>query len=147
MSTRSSQQLMRNPSDDRDSPLMKQRRTIRYVTAALAAAVAVIYFLIGFRVVSVLEIPQYQDFGLAAGCAYALGAILLVLFDYRVLWVLGAVLQAVVIFTYFDVASVRTPTFELWGILIRIAQVIILIGLIALEIRRPLPPPEKPIED
>jgi hypothetical protein len=147
MSTRLSSQLTHDPTNAGDLQLMKHRRTIRYFAATLSAVVAVIYFLIGFRVVTVLDNPENQSFGIAAGLAYALGFVLLVTFDRRTLWILGATFQMVVIFTYFDVASVRIPSFEIWGIVLRIVQVVILVTLLYLEVRRPLPPPEKPLED
>jgi hypothetical protein len=62
----------------------------------------------------------------------------LLVYDRRTLWILGAILQVFVIFTYFDLASQRTPAFEAWGILLRIAQAIILIALVYLETRLPL---------
>lgn len=146
MSIRSGREWISAPADTGAIKVTKQRRTIRYLAAALAAVAAVIYFMIGFRVVTVLNTPEYQTFGIAAGLAYVLGAVLLAALDHRVVGTLGAILQAVVIYTYFDVAAERIPTFELWGIVLRIVQVLILIALIYLEVRRPLPPPEKPVE-
>ena len=49
-----------------------------------------------------------------------------------------------VIYTYFNLASQRTPAFEVWGILIRIAQVMILVALVYLEVRLPLEHPAGP---
>ena len=108
----------------------KRRRMVRYFTAAMAGLTAVMYFLIGFQVVSVVENTGEQAaFGIPAGLAYALAALLLVVFDRRVLWVLGAILQVFIIYTYFDLAPDRTPSYEVWGILIRVAQTAILGGL------------------
>jgi hypothetical protein len=116
---------------------MERRRKIRIFAGALSGLTAVIYFLIGFNVVSVVENAD-QLFGIFAGVAYAFGAWLLLAYDRRTLWILGAILQVFVIFTYFDLASQRTPAFEAWGILLRIAQAIILIALVYLETRLPL---------
>jgi hypothetical protein len=41
--------------------------------------------------------PSMVFFGLSAGSAFLLGALLLVAFDRRVLWILGATLQLVVV--------------------------------------------------
>jgi hypothetical protein len=41
-------------------------------------------------------------------------------------------------YTYFNLAAQRTPAYEVWGILIRIAQLMILIALVYLEVRLPL---------
>lgn len=114
-------------------------RAIRYFAALVAALIAVIYFLIGFNVVSVIDRPSDQVFGLPAGIAYALGALLLVVFERRIVWILGAGLQIFVIYMYFNLATQRIPTFEFWGILLRIAQAGVLIALGYLAIRSPQP--------
>jgi len=116
----------------------EQRRTLRYVAGVLSALTAVMYFMIGFNLVSVVDTSTDQFFGIPAGIAYAFGAVLLFRYDRKAFWVLGAVLQVFVIGTYFSYAPERTPAFETWGILIRIAQVIILVALAYLAFRLPL---------
>ena len=111
------------------------RRRIRYAAAFLAALTALVYFLIGFRVLIVLDANADQIFGLFAGVAYALGALLLLAVDRGPLWILGAVLQVFVIYTYFNLASQRAPAFEIWGILLRVAQVLLLLALVYLAAR------------
>ena len=113
------------------------RRLLRYLTAAGAAVTALVYFLIGFHILTVLEDPEGQFFGIFAGIAYGLGAFLLLRFDRRLLWFLGAILQVFVIVTYFGAASQRIPAFEIWGILLRIVQLALLIGLAYLALRPP----------
>lgn len=130
MSANSSREMMEQATE--------RRRAIRYFAAAVSGATAVMYFLIGFHVVSVLAPPADQTWGIAPGIAYVLGTLLLLAFDRRVLWILGAILQVFVIYTYFNLASQRTPAYEVWGILIRIAQSMILIALVYLEVRLPL---------
>ena len=112
-------------------------RAIRYFAALVSGLTAVIYFLIGFNVVTVVNPGVGQEFGLYAGAAYALGTVVLVLYERRLLWVLGAILQVFVIYTYFSLASQRTPAYEFWGILIRVAQFIILIALAYLALHAP----------
>ncbi len=124
-----------NSSREMMEQVAERRRTIRYFAAVLSGATALMYFLIGFHVVSVLDAPADQTWGIVPGVAYAFGALLLLAFDRRVLWILGAILQVFVIYTYFNLASQRTPAFEVWGILIRIAQLTILIALVHLEVR------------
>lgn len=116
----------------------EQRRPIRYFAAVMAGVAAIIYLLIGFHIVTVLEAPADQTWTIAPAIAYALGAYLLVAYDRRLLWILGAVLQVFVIFTYLNYAPQRTPAFEVWGIVIRIAQLLILVALVYLEVRLPL---------
>jgi hypothetical protein len=128
-------QLVRGDSTVQE---MKRRRVIRYFAALVSGLTAVAYFLIGFRVVSVLDANGDQTWALFAGVAYAIGALLLLAFDRRVVWVLGAALQILVIYTYFNLASYRSPAFEVWGIVIRLAQSMILIALAYLMFRLPL---------
>lgn len=113
-------------------------RRLRYFTALMAALTALIYFMIGFNVVSVLDTTTLaetdQTFGLYAGVAYALGAVLLVAFEGRLLWILGALLQVFVIYTYFALAPMRGPTYEVWGIMLRVAQVLTFITLTYLSL-------------
>jgi hypothetical protein len=111
------------------------RLIIRYIAAAISAVIAIVYFLIGFRIVSVLNTPENQTFGIAAGGMFVFGAVLLLAFDNRLLWIFGAALQMMIIFVYFNVAPMRIPSYEAWGILIRVAQVGLLISLLYLAAR------------
>jgi glucose dehydrogenase len=74
-------------------------------------------------------------FGVSAGAAFVLGAALLFAFDRRALWILGAVLQLFVVWGYFAVAPDRTPSFEAWGISLRILQIPLLAALVYLALR------------
>jgi hypothetical protein len=119
-----------------------RRRQVRVFAAAMAATIAILYLLIGFSVVRVVE-PAPGDpspqlyFGVPAGFAFLLGATLLMWTDHRWLWILGALLQLLVMFTYFSVAPYRVPSFETWGMLIRIAQVPLLLALGYLAVTSP----------
>lgn len=118
------------------------RRHVRRVAAVLAAAVAVIYGLIAAQVVTVIdgspgEVAQTQlVFGTSAAVAYLIGVVVLLRFDRPVLWLIGALLQLAVIAMYLNVASEREPAFEVWGITIRILQVLLLGALVYLLLRR-----------
>jgi len=117
-----------------------RRLTIRHVAAFLAAATATIYLLIGLSIVHVVEIPAGEDpnvqlyFGLPAALAYAFGAGLLLVTDRRWLWVLGAVLQVMVIAMYLAVSTTREPAFEGWGITLRVLQALLLGALLYLAV-------------
>jgi hypothetical protein len=113
------------------------RRQIRIGAAVASAATTLMYLLIAFHVVSVVQPYSDQTWAFAPAAAYALGTALLVTFDQRLLWMLGAILQVLVIAMYFQIAPQRTPAFELWGILIRVAQVVLLGALAYLVLRRP----------
>lgn len=128
-----------------DTAAQKQRRTVRYLAAAIVAITAVMYLLIGVGVLRVVDqvspdAPPLLDFGLMAGAAFGLGALLLLTLDNRILWVLGALLQVGVIVMYVVVGQERTPAFEPWGITIKMLQVVLLGALLYLALR----PPERP---
>ena len=119
--------------------MMLSRTTIRHAGAVVAAVMAVIYFLIGAGVLQVVnpnEDPGFLFvFGAMAGGAFLLGALLLMRFDRRWLWMLGAAFQVFVYWGYFAVAPDRTPAFEPWGITLRVVQVPLLIALLYLAVR------------
>lgn len=122
----------------RPAPSLHRRRSVRYFAAAMAAIASVIYLLIGLRVVTVLDKPEDQvGFGLAAGIAFAIGALMILVVDNRGLWAAGAIAQALIIFMYFSLAAERTPQFEAWGIFIRVAQFLLLgaLGYLAISHR------------
>jgi len=122
----------------------RRQRAIRLAAAGLAALIAIVYFLIGFQLISVIDTPSDQIFGIFAGAGYALGVALLLRVKRRIVWILGALLQVFVIFTYFNLASERSPAYEVWGIALRVAQVLLLILLAFLAARPRLDPALRP---
>lgn len=120
-----------------------RRQRLRSIAAALAGGVAVLYVLIAANLVTVVDGPAEQvardqlSFAGPAAAMYALGALLLWRFDRRWLWVLGAVLQVMVVAMYFTVAPERDPAFEVWGLSIRVLQIGLLVPLVLLAARRP----------
>lgn len=118
---------------------MSRRRTIRAVGAALAGTMATIYFLIGLGVFNVVTDKPADasmlGFGASAGAMFLLGAILLLAFDRRWLWVAGAILQVLVAAMYIAVAPDRDPHFEVWGITLRVIQVGLFAALAYLALR------------
>jgi len=118
------------------------RRAIRYLAAALSAAAAAVYVLIGLEVIRVVDtnppdMPSLLPFGLLSGGAFLLGAVLLVLFDRRILWVLGGLFQVGAIVMYFAVAPQRDPSYEPWGIGLKLVEVALLVALGYLAMRTP----------
>lgn len=124
-------------------PEATRLRIVRTTTALLAAAVALVYALIGFEVLYVGETapgdPSLLWFGVPAALAFAFGAVVVLASERKLLWALGAAFQVFVIWAYFDVAPQRTPPFEPWGILLRVPQVAILLALSYLLVRHPAP--------
>jgi hypothetical protein len=78
------------------------------------------------------------EFGASAGAAFVLGALLLFALDHRGLWFLGVLLQVAVIVMYVAVGPQRTPSFEMWGLLIKALQFVILVALAWLTVRPPI---------
>ncbi len=123
------------------------RRSVRYIAAALSAAIAAIYYLIGLGALRVLEPGAADDgllvFGAMAGSGFLFGTLLLLAFDRRPLWMLGALLQLFVVWGYISVAPTRTPPFEVWGITLRIIQVPLFAALVYLALRNPVRVPDR----
>jgi hypothetical protein len=109
-----------------------QRRLVRLVAASISALTAVLYLLIGFGVLQVVETSSPDA---PSGGAYLVGALLLISLDRRSLWVAGACLQVAVIVMYVVVGQQRTPSFEVWGLTIKAAQLVLLGALLYLAIR------------
>lgn len=117
------------------------RTRVRVAAIALSTGIALLYGLIAAHVVTVIDGPASQvaqdqlGFALPAAVVHLLGAALLWRFDRRLLWIGGVILQALIIALYFAVAPQRDPTFEIWGITIRILQFGLLAALTYLSIR------------
>lgn len=110
-----------------------RRSSIRKAAAGLALVISLLYFLIGSRAVTVIEDTAGQTaFGLIAGGAFLLGAVVILAFDRRFLWILGTLAQVFTILVYFDLADERVPSYEFWGISIRVLQVLLLGALLYL---------------
>jgi hypothetical protein len=115
---------------------VERRKIVKNATAATAALISLLYFLIGFQVVTVLDNAEDQTvFGLVTGGAFLVGTLMILFTDNRVLWGLGATAQALIIAMYFNLAPEREPSYEPWGIIIRVLQVLLLGGLVYLTVR------------
>lgn len=116
------------------------RHSVRMIGAACAAVMAAIYYLIGLGLLDVGAATDGSDagsmltFGGLAGSAFLLGAILLALFDRRWIWWLGLIFQLFVYFAYVQVAGIRNPPFEVWGIALRVIELPLTIILAYLAI-------------
>ncbi len=116
------------------------RLGLRAATAALAVAVAVLYILIATQVVFVADTSGKDSPAVPmalAGAAFLLGAVLVLLRDDRVVYLLGAVVQVAVIIGYFAVAPSRDPHYEVWGLTMKVAQLAILGLLVYLAVKTP----------
>lgn len=113
---------------------------VRRAAAALAVAIAALYVLIGLQVLHIGttasgETPELLDFGLAVGGTYLVIGAVVLLEHRRWIWMLAAVIDVLVIAGYFVLADIRHPSFEVWGLLIKALQGILLVALAILVIR------------
>lgn len=107
------------------------------VAALLAAANAVLYGLIASGVLSVGRAEQ-GELGIlgAGGVVYLVLAGVLWLLPRPVVWAGATVMQLMVIAMYLAIAPERDPSFELWGISLRVLQVAMIVVLVMLLVRR-----------
>ena len=129
------------------------RRTVRYIASAMSGVVAVLYVVLMLMVRNAELEPGATDtttYGgyLALAVAYAIGAVILFVVDNRVLHLLGAGVQIVVLLLFiafgigllgqgvFDNKAVSHLPIGLWATLITGAQVVLLAMLGYLSDRR-----------
>jgi hypothetical protein len=117
-----------------------ERRRIRSLSALVSGTMALNYYLIGLGDLDIGgtttgETADPAGFGFSAGCAFLILSLLLLFTDRRWLWTLAAVVQVLVFIMYFAVSGVREPPFEVWGILLRMLQVVLLATLVYLAWR------------
>jgi hypothetical protein len=112
---------------------------MRVGAAGVVALVAVLYLLIGFGVITVVQ--DQAEVGAApvvvAGVLFAALAVLLLMTASRRVLIAGAVLQLVVLVMYLVVSAGRVPAFEIWGLGIKALQVGLLAAFVAMLIRQP----------
>jgi hypothetical protein len=125
--------------------MTESRTLLRHAAAALSGLVAVLYALTGMGWVAVTEgqapgvIPP-----LLVGAAVFAGLAVLALFRTgRAFFVAGAVVQVPAILMYLAVAAERVPAFEVWGITIKLLQVLLLGAFAWLALQRPTPAPPR----
>ncbi len=118
------------------------RAQVHRLGVLAASTMAVIYILIGLRVLDIGgsasgEAVDLAMFGFSAGVAYLVLALLLQRTDRRWVWVLAVVAQVWVYVVYVSVSGTREPAFETWGIILRLIQVPLLGALIYLAWKAP----------
>jgi hypothetical protein len=112
---------------------------VRAVAVGASLVAAALYLLIGFGIVDIGESegsdPALIQFGLLMGAIFAITAGLLWFVQTRLVLIAAAVVQVIVLIGYVAVASSREPAFELWGILVKVAQAVVLVAVAYLFIR------------
>jgi hypothetical protein len=112
-------------------------RRVAIITAWISAA---LYALIGLGVLPIGQSasggdPGLFDFGVMMAAVFVVTALLLMLFRSTVLWVAVAVLQFAVLIGYAALSGYRIPAFEVWGLLVKVDQAILLAATLYLVIR------------
>lgn len=109
------------------------RTELRRLAIATSALTAVLYLLVGFELLYVGESTSGADagllgFGLMTAGTFAVATVLLAVLPHRWVWIVVAVLNALVIVGYFALAGARTPPFEWSGLLIKAVQLVTLLA-------------------
>ena len=112
---------------------------LRYLAAGVAVVVALLYLLIGFDVITVVEDQATAGAApvLIAGLLFAVLAVLLLAWPKRRVLVAGAALQVLVLVRYLAVSGERSPAFEAWGIGLKVLQAGLLVAFVSLLVRHP----------
>lgn len=115
---------------------------IRRLAIAAALAAAVLYALIGLGVLDVGRpssgaAPDIGPFGAVMAATFVVVAVALARFESIPTLIGVIVVQLIVIVGYFALAGVRVPAIEITGLLVKLAQLIVLISALGLllEIR------------
>lgn len=112
------------------------RPRIRQLAAVLSVTTAVLYFVIATETVRVVDGSDEPNVVfLVAGILFLAAAFVIVRVDRRLSWLLLAGFDAFIIWAYFQVAADRTPAFEIWGVSLRVPQLLLLVALIYLLVR------------
>lgn len=109
----------------------------RLVAAAAAWAAGVLYVLVGLGVLDVGSTvdPGAEDlvvFGLAAGAAQLLVGVALLVARGRAPLLLVIGFEILVVLMYVAVASVRVPAYEMWGVTIKVLEIVTIVAALAL---------------
>ena len=114
---------------------------IARIVAIIASLVAgAVYLLIGLGVLFVGESTQEGpndlfSFGAMMSAISLVGAVVVWRFYGRLAWATVAVFQVIPLIGYVAFASLREPPFELWGMLIKAAQAVVLVAMAYLLVR------------
>lgn len=113
----------------------------RGLAAVAALAAAALYFLIAAGVLDIGKSTNGQDpglfeFGMLMGGIFVVVAAVLLRSRSRLLWIGIAVLQVIVLVGYVLAAQIRIPAFEVWGLVIKACQLVVLAGVGAMLLDR-----------
>jgi hypothetical protein len=137
---------MKSPLPGQLAGPINHPQLLRGLAVILCAACAVVYLAIGLGLI--YEQPEkgvrLWAFGFSAALAFALGVVLLLSSPGRRVLIGGVAFMALAIVAYLAVSPNRNPSFEIWGISLKIAQVAILVALLGLLARDRTSAPSAP---
>ena len=115
-------------------------RRLRSIGAGAAVLAAAVYLFIGLGLLSIGtaasgEAPDLLSFGATMAVVFIVVAAVLMRFRSRAVTLAVAGLQILVIVGYFAMSNIRTPPVEVWGLLIKALQVVVLIAAGVLAVR------------
>ena len=118
------------------------RSEVRLIGAIGALLMAGIYYLIGFGVLNVGGTTSGDTvdlfmFGMGAGSAFLVISLLIALTDRRWIWAVVLVFQFLVFGMYVAVSGTRVPSFEIWGLTLRMIQLVVIACLVFLIVKAP----------
>jgi hypothetical protein len=119
---------------------MDETGRTRQVAIAAAIGCAALYVLIGIGVLTIGRSTQDDTtdllgFGALMGAVYGVTAVALWLFRSRVVAGLIAAFQLIPLLGYVALAAYREPPFEVWGLLIKVCQLVVLAAAAMLALR------------
>lgn len=115
-------------------------RRLRSIGAGAAVLAAAVYLFIGLGLLSIGtaasgEAPDLRSFGMTMAVMSIVVAAVLMRFRSRAVTLAVAGLQVLVIVGYFAMSNIRTPPVEVWGLVIKALQVVVLIAAGVLAVR------------
>ena len=115
-------------------------RRLRSIGAGAAVLAAAVYLFIGLGLLSIGtaasgEAPDLLSFGMTMAVMSIVVAAVLMRFRSRAVTLAVAGLQVLVIVGYFAMSNIRTPPVEVWGLVIKALQVVVLIAAGVLAVR------------
>ena len=117
----------------RGSSATAVRTPLQRLATGSAGAIAVLY---GLLFIGVLDVGQATDAERGIlGVAAAVFVVLAGLLWWRrskLLWAFAAALQLLLGWMYLAIAPERDPSFELWGVTIRLVSVVLLVAVVGL---------------
>lgn len=115
------------------------------IAAGSSAMMALIYLLIGLRVIEVIQPSDDQpEFGFAAAIFFAVLTAVVLRIRRPAVWLVAIAIHLFVAYVYIDLAGERVPDYETWGLILRGLQIPAVLALAWLTMNRNQRHPSSP---